>query len=98
MAPRLTPDEVRRIAALARLAVDDADVERLSEQLSRILDYASEVSGIDTSDVPPMSHPLGVEPAWRDDAAITSIDRGAVFDNAPDAARDAGLFRVPKVL
>ncbi len=52
----------------------------------------------DTSDVPPTSHPLAIEPVWREDTPVPSLDRNVVLQQAPEAARDAGLFKVPKVL
>jgi aspartyl-tRNA(Asn)/glutamyl-tRNA(Gln) amidotransferase subunit C len=75
-----------------------AEVELFSRQITDILGYAEQVRDVDTSGVSPTSHPLDVHAAWREDVAQTSLDRPAALANAPDADRDTGLFKVPKVL
>jgi aspartyl-tRNA(Asn)/glutamyl-tRNA(Gln) amidotransferase subunit C len=96
----LTPPaiDVRRIAALARLALTPDEIDLFSTQLASILAYATIVQEVDTTGVPPTSHPLSDEPRWREDAAVPSLPRDEVLANAPDVATRAGLFRVPKVL
>jgi aspartyl-tRNA(Asn)/glutamyl-tRNA(Gln) amidotransferase subunit C len=96
--PTLTAADVRRIAALARLELDEADIERFTSQLSAILQYAGEVQSIDTTSVPPMSHAAGADGLVRDDTIEPSLPLDAALANAPDTDRAAGLFRVPKVL
>jgi aspartyl-tRNA(Asn)/glutamyl-tRNA(Gln) amidotransferase subunit C len=99
MPTRFSRDEVLRIAALARLELDEQDVARFAAQLTDILAYAEIVRQVDTSDVAPTSHALGPAPAaWREDLPSPSLDRDDVLAAAPDADRRAGLFRVPKVL
>ena len=98
MPSKLTREDVLRIAELARLELSDAEVERFSKQISDILGYAEQVRDVDTTDVPPTSHVLGVAPAWREDDPRPSLDRRDALRNAPDADLDAGLFKVPKVL
>ena len=58
----------------------------------------SEIQTIDTTSVPPMSHAAAAGTLFRDDTVEPSLPRDAALANAPDADRDAGLFRVPKVL
>ncbi|MCC7008581.1 MAG: Asp-tRNA(Asn)/Glu-tRNA(Gln) amidotransferase subunit GatC [Acidobacteria bacterium] len=98
MAQRLDDADVRRIAALAHLELSADEVELFSKQLTDILAYVAELQSVDTSGIPPTSHPQAAEPAWRDDAPRPSIDRDAVLAGAPDASPRAGLFKVPKVL
>jgi len=98
MASKLTREEVLRVARLAHLELSDADVELFTHQLADILAYASDVQQVDTADVPPTSHALASGPMWREDVPAPSLDRDEVLANAPDARREAGLFRVPKVL
>ncbi len=98
MSSTLTREEVLRIARLAHLELTDAEVETFTRQLGDILAYASDVRNIDTSDVAPTSHAMDAGPIWRDDTPVPSLDRRAALENAPDARREAGLFRVPKVL
>jgi aspartyl-tRNA(Asn)/glutamyl-tRNA(Gln) amidotransferase subunit C len=94
-----SPDfDVERIAALARLALTPDEVALFSTQLASILAYAALVQEVDTTGVPPTSHPLAGEPRWRDDLPVPSLDRREVLAGAPAAAPDAGLFKVPKVL
>ena len=98
MASKLTREEVLRVARLAHLELSDADVDLFTHQLADILAYASDVQQIDTADVPPTSHALASGPMWRDDVPLPCLDRAEALENAPDARREAGLFRVPKVL
>lgn len=98
MTPPLTRDDVLRIAALAHLELTEAEVDLFSGQLAAILAFAEDVRQADTSGVPPTAHPLPIDAGLRDDEPTPSLDRRAVLEQAPDAAIDAGLFRVPKVL
>jgi len=98
MASILTRADVLRVAVLAHLELSDAEVDLFTRQLGEILAYAADVQRIDTTGVAPTSHALATTTAWREDAPVPPLDREAVFANAPDARRDAGLFRVPKVL
>jgi aspartyl-tRNA(Asn)/glutamyl-tRNA(Gln) amidotransferase subunit C len=98
MPSKLTRDEVLRVARLAHLELSEADVDVFTQQLADILAYASEVQQIDTTGVAPTSHALASGPRWREDVVEPSLNREAALANAPDARREAGLFRVPKVL
>jgi aspartyl-tRNA(Asn)/glutamyl-tRNA(Gln) amidotransferase subunit C len=94
----LTRDAVQAIAQLAHLTLTEEELQMFGRQLADILDWIDEVQQADTRDVPPTSHPLAADTAWREDEPRPSADRGDVLDGAPDADRTAGLFRVPKVL
>ncbi len=97
--PSPPPDiDVRRIAALARLALTPDEVTLFSTQLASILAYATLVQEVDTTGVPPTSHPLGDGARWREDVVAPSLDRDEVLAHAPGSAPAAGLFKVPKVL
>ena len=98
MASTLTAADVLRIAELAHLELGEAEVELFRRQINEILEYAEQVQEVDTSGVSPTSHPLDVHDAWREDVVQPSLDRRSGLANAPDADRDAGLFKVPKVL
>ena len=98
MAPRLTPDEVRRVARLAHLELTTADVELFADQLSSILAYAAAVQQVDTTGVAPTAHVLGLEDRGREDSPQPSLEPSQWIANAPDADAVAGLFKVPKVL
>jgi len=92
-------DEVARIAELARLELSVSERETFARQLTDILAYAAVVQQVDTTDAG-LAGPDGPDaPApLRDDVPVPSTSRDAALDQAPDGVRDAGLFRVPKVL
>jgi aspartyl-tRNA(Asn)/glutamyl-tRNA(Gln) amidotransferase subunit C len=98
MASKLTREEVLRIAELARLELNDAEVELFTRQLDDVLGYAEQVQEVDTTGVSPTSHAFTVDDAWREDEPAASLDRQESLANAPSADRTAGLFKVPKVL
>ena len=89
----ITREEVLHVAKLASLELTDDEVERLTGELSAILEAVSKVSELDLSDVPPTSHPLELVNAWAEDEPRPSLPLDDVFANAP--AREADLFKVP---
>ena len=97
---KLTPDDLKRIAHLARIAVSDADVARLQTELSGIFGLIDELQAVDTNGIEPLSHPLDVvadmAQRLREDRVTESDQRAANMANAP--AEENGLFLVPKVL
>ena len=98
MPPALTKDDVRRIGALARLALTPAEEDLYARQLAEILDYARQVSDIDTTGVPPTSHVLTRQPTDRPDEAQPPLPRTEALANAPEPALEVGLFKVPRVI
>ena len=89
----ITREEVLHVAKLARLALTDQEVERLTRELGAILEAVSKVSELDLSDVPPTSHPLELVNAWAEDEPRPSLPLDDVFANAP--AREGDLFKLP---
>ena len=89
----ITRDEVLHVARLASLELTDDEVERLTGELSAILEAVSKVSELDLTDVPPTSHPLELVNAWAEDEPRPSLELDDVFANAP--AREGDLFKVP---
>ena len=92
----LTPGDVRRIAHLARLEVTDAEAAETLVQLNNIFGLIEQLQSVDTTDIEPMSHPLGGSQRLRDDLATEPDNREANMRNAP--ARQDGLFLVPRVI
>ncbi|MBI3622309.1 MAG: Asp-tRNA(Asn)/Glu-tRNA(Gln) amidotransferase subunit GatC [Nitrospirae bacterium] len=92
----LSQDDVRHVATLARLALDDAETARFGRQLSRILDYIQTLNELDTSQIEPTAHVVPMANVWRDDEVEPSPGREAVLGNAPD--RTDEFFRVPKII
>ncbi|MDD5250588.1 MAG: Asp-tRNA(Asn)/Glu-tRNA(Gln) amidotransferase subunit GatC [Rhodocyclaceae bacterium] len=92
----LTPDDVRRIARLARIEVSPAEVERTRGQLNDILGFIEQLQSVDTRDIEPMSHAVDVVQRLREDR-VTEADRHVVFQAiAPET--EGGLYLVPKVI
>ena len=89
----ISREEVLHVARLASLELTDDEVERLTGELSAILEAVSKVSELDLSDVPPTSHPLELVNAWAEDEPRPSLPLDDVFANAP--AREGDLFKVP---
>jgi aspartyl/glutamyl-tRNA(Asn/Gln) amidotransferase, C subunit len=71
---RISRAEVEHAAQLARLALTDAEVGKLTVDLAKILDHAALVSALDTTDVPPTSHPIALVNVFRPDVARPGLD------------------------
>jgi aspartyl-tRNA(Asn)/glutamyl-tRNA(Gln) amidotransferase subunit C len=97
MSERLSTEDVLRIAELARLELTHDEVELFTRQLADILRYVEQIGALDTTGVPPTSHVMH-RALERDDAPHRSLSREAALANAPDAASEAGLFKVPRVI
>ena len=93
-----TEDEIAAIAALAHLELDASEIELFTRQLGEILAYAEVVQQIDTEGVPPTASIISGQAADRADQVRPSLDREVALAAAPDAAVDAGFFKVPRVL
>ncbi|PYR00431.1 MAG: Asp-tRNA(Asn)/Glu-tRNA(Gln) amidotransferase subunit GatB [Acidobacteria bacterium] len=93
-----TRDEVAAIAALAHLELDASEIDLFARQLGEVLAYAAEVQQIDTTGVAPTASVVTRHAADRADAVRPSLDRAEALANAPDAAVEAGLFKVPRVM
>ena len=92
----LTLDDVRRVAQLARLRVDDAQAHAMLDELNAIFRMIAEMDAVDTSDVIPMSHPRDVSQRLRADAVTEPNRRDALLQLAPETAK--GLYLVPRVI
>ncbi len=92
----LDREEVLKIAHLARLGVDDAEVERYADELSNILLLVDRMNAVDTTGVTPLAHPLDGTQRLRPDV-VNEIDRRDAFQQIAPAVSD-GLYLVPKVI
>lgn len=97
MSSPLSREEVQRIADLARLELTSDEIDLFARQLGDILRYIEQIRALDTAGIPPTSHVL-VQPLDRDDVVLPTLPREQALANAPDAAKEAGLFKVPRVL
>jgi aspartyl-tRNA(Asn)/glutamyl-tRNA(Gln) amidotransferase subunit C len=89
----ISRDEALHVARLARLALTDDEVERLTGELGAILDAVGIVSELDLAEVEPTSHPLDLVNVWADDEPQPSLPLEDALANAPEV--EDGLFRVP---
>jgi aspartyl-tRNA(Asn)/glutamyl-tRNA(Gln) amidotransferase subunit C len=92
----LDKEQVKKIAHLARLKLDAADVEGYATNLSKILDLVEQMNAVDTSGVVPMSHPFDVVQRLREDKVTEENQREAFQSIAPMS--EDGLYLVPKVI
>ncbi|MGE5624221.1 MAG: Asp-tRNA(Asn)/Glu-tRNA(Gln) amidotransferase subunit GatC [Bacillota bacterium] len=92
----LTPDDVKAIARLARLAIAEQDIPAYAKNLSSILEFVAQLDKADTAQVQPMAHPLDMTQRLREDAVTETVERERYQVNAPQV--EAGLYLVPKVV
>jgi aspartyl-tRNA(Asn)/glutamyl-tRNA(Gln) amidotransferase subunit C len=95
--PEITRDEVAHLARLARLALEDEELDRMAGQLDVILGAVAQIAEVtDAADVPPTSHAVPLENVTRPDVVTPSLPRDKVLAGAPEA--EEGRFRVPRIL
>jgi aspartyl-tRNA(Asn)/glutamyl-tRNA(Gln) amidotransferase subunit C len=92
----ITRDEVRRVVALARLSLSEAELERMERELDAILGYVETLNRLDTEGVAPMSHVIPLAAPLREDRALAPLDPERAVANAPE--REGSAFVVPKVI
>ena len=92
----LDADEIKKIAMLARLQIDEADVPGYVTNLSNILDLVAQMEAVDTDGVIPMSHPQEAVQRLREDV-VTEKNQRETFQKLAPAAEN-GLYLVPKVI
>ena len=92
----LSTDDVKRIARLARIEIDDAQAQTTQGQLNTIFDLIATMQAVDTGNVSPMAHAQEVYQRLRDDT-VTETDRHAAFQAVAPAVEN-GLYLVPKVI
>ena len=96
MSNPLTRADVIHVAKLARLDLSEEEVEEFTVQLGAILEHAADVAALDTSGVPPTSHPIPLSNVLRPDEVRATLERDVVLAMAP--AEEDGRFRVPRIL
>jgi aspartyl-tRNA(Asn)/glutamyl-tRNA(Gln) amidotransferase subunit C len=94
---KISKDEVRHVARLARLALDEQTLESMAGQIGTILEYMETLNRIDTADVEPTAHAVAaLATPVREDAAGEHLAREQALANAPD--KDDESFLVPRVI
>jgi aspartyl-tRNA(Asn)/glutamyl-tRNA(Gln) amidotransferase subunit C len=93
---QISRDEVAHVAKLARLRLDDDDLERFTGQLAAVLQHAEDVEALELDDVEPTAHPFPVRNVLRPDEPRACAIRDEVLAEAP--AAEQHMFRVPQIL
>ncbi len=93
---KITPDDVKKVAKLARLELSDTDLEKHSVQLEKILNYVAELEKIDTTNVIPTTRAVEVVNRTRDDLVENTDIREELLELAPN--REGDFFKVPRIL
>ena len=92
----LGPDDVKNIAHLARLNINESDIDGYASNLSSILDLVEQMNSVNTEGVTPMAHPQDVAQRLREDEVLEENQREHFQSIAP--ATENGLYLVPKVI
>jgi aspartyl-tRNA(Asn)/glutamyl-tRNA(Gln) amidotransferase subunit C len=92
----ITLDEVRHVARLARLQLDEAEIFSLQGELNALLGHFADIQGIDTTGIQPASHAVAVRNVWADDVPGPTLPRDRALRNS--ALSRAGLFVVPMII
>jgi aspartyl-tRNA(Asn)/glutamyl-tRNA(Gln) amidotransferase subunit C len=93
---KITMEQVKHVAHLARLAVTEEEAEKFSKQLGAILDFAEQLGELDTSNVKPTTHVLKMRNVMRKDEPTKGLPIEEVLKNAPD--HQDGQVKVPSIL
>ncbi len=94
--PDITRDEVRHLADLARIDLDDAELDHLAPQLAVILDSIASIGEVAAGDIAPTSHPLSLTNVFREDVVRPSLSAEQALSGAP--AQEQQRFMVPRIL
>ena len=92
----LNKKDIEHIAKLAKLKFNDDEIDKLTPQLNRILQYVEKLNELDTENVEPLSHPVANINVFREDILKESIPTKEALKNAPQ--KDDKYFKVPKVI
>jgi len=92
----LSKEQVQHIAMLARLSLDEKDIDDVVAKLSSIVDFVDQLQAAPTEDVVPMAHPMDQSQRLRADAVTEGNERDKIQQNAPSV--QDGLYLVPKVI
>ena len=92
----ISREDVEHVARLARLALNDDELERMREQLNAILGYIDKLRELDVTNVEPTSHAVPLVNVMREDEVVPCLPQDEMLANAPD--RVGELFRVPRII
>lgn len=92
----ISASDVAKVARLARLDIDDAQVEHFTEQLGKVMGHFSDIDALDLSSVEPMTQPYPLVNVMREDIELPTLDTDEVLAAAP--AAEERRFRVPPII
>jgi aspartyl-tRNA(Asn)/glutamyl-tRNA(Gln) amidotransferase subunit C len=93
---RISADQVRHLATLARIDLSESEIESLTGELETIVESVAKVTEVAGPDVPATSHPMPLSNVFRDDTPVPSLTVEQALSGAPD--REGDRFRVPPIL
>ena len=93
---KLTREQVEKVALLARLELDDAELATMTAQLAQIVEFVEQLSELATDQVEPMAHAVELFNVFAADTLQPSLERDRALANAPH--HDGECYRVPAVL
>lgn len=93
---QIKPEDIQKIAYLARVGIDESAMSEYASSLTEILDFVEQMDSADTENIQPMAHPQDMVQRLREDIVTESNQRELLMQNAPRAEK--GLFLVPKVI
>ena len=93
---KIDRDEVLRVAKLTKLRLSDAEVAKMTNELSRILEHVDRMGKLDVANVEPTAHAVDMGTPFREDARAPGVSREDALGGAP--ATEAGAFAVPRIL
>jgi len=93
---KLTKEEVKHVANLARLTITEEEAEKFAEQLGKITDFAEQLNELDTTNVEPTTHVLPLVNVMREDVATKGLDREVMMLNVKE--QEDGQVKVPAIM
>jgi aspartyl-tRNA(Asn)/glutamyl-tRNA(Gln) amidotransferase subunit C len=91
----ISREEVEHVARLARLRLDEDELDRLQPELGRIIEYVHQLAQLDLSGLEPTSHAVPLKNVFRKDEPVTGLTHEDAVDNGPDV--EQGQFVVPRI-
>ena len=93
---KITREEVEHVSKLARLSLSEQELDSLTGEMDKILDYVEQLNTLDTDDITPTAHAVPMENAFREDIVKPGFTTELALSNAPDASDNT--FRVRRVI
>ncbi len=92
----LTKEDVKKIAGLAKIKLNESDLEQYATQLGQILSFVEKLDKLDLKNVEPTSHAVSVTNVFREDVSVVSEVNKKIFEQAP--SEEDHLFKVPRII